>query len=228
VIPPAAEERWTLRAAASRFVEVGRDEGPRTVWFKVLAELCYRRLGIHELRLGGPIPQLEARIPIAVAPLAEHDVDEYAALSPNSDPAQIGPRLAAGHACYVARGGSELVGSCWVARGTLWSDYLHTNIDLAGDEACTYETYTAPRARGRGIGAALRGEVARILGEAGDSRLLATVEPENAPAVRMVEKLGYRRIGTIGYFGVGSRRKHFCRMEAGESPPGARGRSSGA
>jgi GNAT superfamily N-acetyltransferase len=214
------EGRWTLRTAFSRFVEVAREEGARPLWFKVWGELCYRRLGLFELRLDSPVPQQPSRIPIAVAPLAVGQSAEYAALDPNSDPAEIGPRLAAGHSCFVARSGNEPVGSCWVAREALWSAYLRTNIELAGDEACTYETYTAPEARGRGVGPALRAEVARMLSEAGDRRLLATVHPENAPAIRLVEKLGYRRIGTIGYFGAGPWRKDFCRMRAGESRPG--------
>jgi GNAT superfamily N-acetyltransferase len=226
MIDPGSERHWTPRAALSRFVEVAREGDARSLWFKIWGELCYRRLGLFELGPDSPVPPVAARIPITVAPLAEGQVDEYAALSPYADPAgMVAPRLSGGHRCFLAQSEGELVGSCWVARRSLWSAYLRTRIDLAADEACTYETHTAPHMRGKGIGSAMRADVARLLREEGVRRLLATVDPENAPAIRMIDKLGYRRIGTIGYIGIGSRRKQFCRMRAGESPPGASGHS---
>jgi RimJ/RimL family protein N-acetyltransferase len=57
----------------------------------------------------------------------------------------------------------------------------------------------------------MRAQVAHELRDGGCRRLLATIEPENTPAIRLVEKLGYRQIGTIGYLGFGSLRRDFCR-----------------
>ena len=78
----------------------------------------------------------------------------------------------------MARSGNELLGSCWAARGQLWSTYLRTHIELGPDEACTYETYVAPAARGRGIGTAMQAEVVGELRERGARRMLATVSPQ--------------------------------------------------
>lgn len=219
-----APGRWTPRTAASRFVEIAREHDARTLWFRVCGELCYRRLGLFELRLDVPPPDVPARMPLAFAPLAEADTADFATLR-SSDPAETSGRLAAGHSCYLARAGEELVGACWVARGRLWSAYLGRHIDLAPDEACTYETYTDPLARGHGVGPALRAWVARELRQEGLSRLFATVDPDNAPAIRLVEKLGYRRIGTLGWLGVGARRTDFCRIRSDAEPPGAPGGS---
>jgi GNAT superfamily N-acetyltransferase len=213
---------WTARSAFARTFEVWREEGPRALWFKVLGELFYRRLAVFELPLGSDPPQLQARIPIAVAPLDDDDIAYYSALHRKARDSEIASRLAAGHRCWLARGGDEVVASSWVAGGELWSAYLARNVPLAPGEACTYETFTAPAARGLGIGPALRGRLARDLRDSGYRRLLATVGPENAPAIRLVEKLGYRRIGTMGYAGLGGWRRPFCRARDGALPPGAR------
>jgi ribosomal protein S18 acetylase RimI-like enzyme len=121
----------------------------------------------------------------------------------------------------VARGEDELLGACWVARGRLWSAYLRREIELGPYEALTYETYTTPSARGLGVGPELRAWVVNRLREDGFRRLLATVSPDNRSAVRLVEKLGYRRVGTIGYLGAGGRRRDFVRLRPGALPPGA-------
>jgi ribosomal protein S18 acetylase RimI-like enzyme len=214
---------WTARAVVRRFGEVARDEGPRALWFKVWGELCYRRLGLFELRLDGPLPSVAPRVPLEIAPLVDADLADYEQLRPGTDAGEKGPRLALGHSCFAARSDDRLVGTCWVARGSLWSSYLRTEVALAPDEALTYETYTWPEGRGKGIGAALRVHVAGLLAAEGCRRVLATVDPDNGPAIRLVEKLGYRRIGTVGYLGAGRRRRYFQRLEPGAAPPGAPG-----
>ena len=212
---------WTPRSALTRAVEVAREEGPASLWFKVWGELGYRRLGLFELPLSRARPELPARVALSMGPYEpERDAAEYAVLSPFSDHALTEPRLGSGHSLFVARSGGELVGACWVARDRLWSSYLRREIELAPDEALTYETYTARSARGLGVGPALRAWVADQLGNDGCRRLLATVDPSNRPAIRLVEKLGYRRIGTLGYLGAGPLRRDFCRLAPGAAQPG--------
>ena len=215
-----ADRRWTPRTALARFVEVAGEEGARTLWFRVWGELCYRRLALFELPLDAPVRPFQAQVALELAPLGERDAGGYAALRPGADAAEIAPRLAAGHRCFAARRGDELVGTCWVAFGSLWSAYLRGPIQLGPEEACTYETYTAPAARGLGIGPALTAHIAAELRAAGCRRLLSTVDPDRRPAIRVVEKLGCRRVGTLGYFGAGPWRREFSHMVAGPSPPG--------
>lgn len=195
---------WPPRSALGRALEVIREQGPRALWFKLWGELLYRRVALFELALDARLPELAARVPLEMGPYVDgRDDAEYAELSPYSDHALTPERLASGHSLFVARSGGRLVGVCWVARGRLWSTYLRREIRLAPDEALTYETYTAESARGLGVGPALRAWVAGRLSEDGCRRLLAAVEPENRPAIRLVEKLGYRRIGTLAYLGAG-------------------------
>jgi ribosomal protein S18 acetylase RimI-like enzyme len=212
--------RWTARAAAARLIEIARDEGARGVWFKTLGELGYRRLGLFELPLDGGAPAVAGAGGLVMAELAQGDGPELIALQPQLAGGEIDRRRAAGHRGFVARREGSLVGSCWVARGEMWSDYLRRAIPLAHDTACTYETWTLPAARGRGIGPALRAHVAGEVRRVGCRRLLATVYLENQPALRLVEKLGYRRIGTIGSVGPAGRGRGFCRLRRGARAPG--------
>lgn len=220
-VDPPAERDWTPRAALARAGELLREQGASTLWFKLLGETCYRRLGLFELALGDDLPAPPPNVALELGPyVAERDSAEYAALSPYSDHALTARRLGEGHSLHVARGDGVLLGACWVARGQLDSAYLGRRIPLAAGEALTYETYTAPAARGRGVGPALRAWVARELAASGCRRLLATVDPDNRPAIRLVEKLGYRRIGTLAVLAVGPLRRDVDRVRAGERPPG--------
>ena len=216
---PVVGGPWTPRTVLRRFVQVARDDGMAFLWFKVWGELVYRRLGLFELCLDDSLPDVEAEVPIVVGEWTASDdaaVDGAEAV-PTVARDELLRRRQAGHRCFVVHRDGELVGSCWMARGSMPSSYLRTDIALGPDEACSYETYTAPSARGLGIGPALRAEAARMLRDDGCRRLLATISLENPPAIRLVEKLGYELIGRIGYLGRGPVRWDFCRVASGAS-----------
>jgi L-amino acid N-acyltransferase YncA len=69
-------------------------------------------------------------------------------------------------------------------------------------ERCVYEgvaevsVYVAARARGRGVGASLLGELVRRSEAAGLWTLQAGVFPENAASLRLHEGAGFRVVGT--------------------------------
>lgn len=220
---PAANDQslvggpWTPRRALLRFVQVARRHGPAFLWFKVWGELVYRRLGLFELRHGDSLPDVEAKVPVVQSEWTSPADADGAGSVPTVAPDEFLRRLQAGHRCFVAHRDGELVSSSWIARGSMPSSYLRTDIALSPDEACSYETYTAPVARGLAIGPALRAQAARALLDDGCRRLLATISLENPSGIRLVEKLGYRRIGTIGYLGRGWLRWDFCRVRAGAS-----------
>jgi ribosomal protein S18 acetylase RimI-like enzyme len=99
--------------------------------------------------------------------------------------------------------------------------YLGGEVALAPDETCSFETWTDPARRGRGIGPALRAAVAARLAAEGNSRLLAMIYPENTPAIRLVEKLDYQRIGTVVALGPEGRRRLWLRMRPRRRRPGS-------
>lgn len=213
--------RLTARAAARRFVEIAREEGARGLWFKLLGETVYRRLALFELLCRHDAPAFPAPESLRIGLLDTSAVDEYLVLRPDSDPKEVLGRLRGEDLCFASWLDGRLVHVSWIARVRMWSWYLGRDIPLAGDEACTYGTFTDPVARGRGIGAAQRAYMVDHLRDAGYRRLLATIYPENQTGIALVEKVGYRRIGMIGYVSVGSWRLDFCRMRDGARAPGA-------
>ena len=214
--PVAPEGRWTPALAARRLAEVARDDGVGGLWVKLLGEAGYRRLGIHELLLSQQIQRPRTGADLSFRALRASDREV-----PGVDAGGRRRRVEAGHHCYLLLVDQSVVAACWVAEGSVPLPYLGGGVRLASGEACTYETWTDPAMRGRGIGAHLRLHVAAELRDDGFDRLLAMVYPENLPAVRMVEKLGYRRIGAATVVRAGGQPRLGMRMESGEVAPGA-------
>jgi SAM-dependent methyltransferase len=193
----------------SRGVAVARDEGLRSLWFKVLAELGYRRLLVMERPLDEPLPDVPLRIPARIDLLTGADAAEYAAFRPDTDQAEIRRRLAAGHLCFVARHQGQIVHACWAVTGQAWVDYLQRELPLARDEVFHYDSFTAPEVRGCNLAPARVAVAARHFRAAGYHRLVALVVPESHRARRALEKAGYGVVGCVGYVGLGRWRRDF-------------------
>ena len=197
--------------------EITHEAGLRALWFAALGELCYRRVVVRELLLDGSAAPGRAGISVDIDLLDASQLDEYNTFRRTSDPNAVARRMEAGHKCFVARHGGEIVCACWGATENAWSGYLSRPIPLASDEAYLYDLYTAPQRRGLGI----RGVITRAMHDfykaEGKRRLLGFTVPENVAA--MVGST-FRQIGVTGYFGVGRLRFNFCRMDPGELAPG--------
>jgi len=74
--------------------------------------------------------------------------------------------------------------------------FFRSNSDIAR----LYSIAVADAARGRGIGEALIGAVERTARARGSRRLRLEVRQDNAAAVRLYERLGYRRFGAYAGF----------------------------
>lgn len=209
---------WTSRAIWERAWEVVRDEGVRSLWFKILGETVYRRMVLCELLLDDPVPNPRASTSVVVGRLGKDDVEEYVAVRPGSDRAEFLRRLEDGHRCFAVRIDERIVHCCWVAMGKARIDYLDCVIALRPDEAYSYEAYTRPEARGLNITAHCAACKARYLRDSGVKRMIAAIVPEGRSAIRANQKAGYRRFGMIGCVGVGRWRNYFCRTQAGSLP----------
>jgi SAM-dependent methyltransferase/GNAT superfamily N-acetyltransferase len=212
--------QWTWRAALKRTGEVLRQEGVKSLWFKILGETVYRRAILMERPLDQPNVRLAARLPVAIDLLRTSEVDEYANFRPDTDPSETRRRLEAGPLCFVARHEGRIVHACWAATGRAWVEYLAGEILLASDEVFHYDSFTAPSFRGRNIAAVRVIEAARYFRQAGYRRLVAIVVPENTSAFRSLEKAGYRRVGVIGYVKIGPWRWNLCRVHRRSRPQG--------
>ncbi|HZY42663.1 MAG TPA: methyltransferase domain-containing protein, partial [Anaerolineae bacterium] len=189
--------RWTPRAILRRAAQVVREDGLRSLWFKVWGELGYRRVALFVRDLDAAPLQAAAAHPLELGTLDAAGLNDYLALRPGSTVAEVQRRWAAGQQCFTARHQGRLVHVCWAAPGRAWIDYLSREIQLAPDEVYVYESFTAPDFRGYNAAAARSAYMQATLVCAGVRRLMAVVVPDNKSAVRVKEKAGYRRAGTL-------------------------------
>lgn len=203
-----------------RVAAILREEGIKSVWFKILGATVYRRLLLLERPLDEPIPEVTARSSVVISLLTEAEITEYINFRPEADPSDIRSRLAAGQWCFVARYAGRIVHACWVATKRAWIDYLASEIRLAADEVYPYESFTAPDVRGQSIASVRSAQMLRYFHNAGYRRSLTAVLPENKPALRPLEKVGYRPFGVMGYIQIGPWRHDFCRVHGNSLPPG--------
>jgi len=210
---------WTWPRALRRAVQVLREEGVGSLWFKALGETVYRRAVVLERSLDEPTPQVAACLPVAFGRLQETEVDEYAAFRPETDPAEVRRRLQAGQMCFVARHEGKIIHACWVATGRARIDYLAREIALAPDEVYVYESFTAPDFRGQNVAAARSAYMRPVLRQAGYHRAVAVVVPENQVAFRPIEKAGYHRVGLLRTVWLGPWRRDFGRLGGADLGP---------
>lgn len=194
-----------------------RTEGARTLWFRALGELGYRRVALRECVLNEPFPRMAARLPLTVGLLEEAQVDEYNAFRQPADRNAAQRRLAAGDRCFVARHNGRIVGVCWTATGRAWSAYLSRLIPLAADEAYMYDAFTAPSLRGMGIYPTLASATHLHCQSLGLRRVICVTVPENRRALGV--QTGYRTVGILGYIKIWKWRHEFCRMLPGVPAP---------
>jgi GNAT superfamily N-acetyltransferase len=207
----AEGERWKFWMALERAKEVLRQEGVRSLWFKLLGETVYRRLLLLERPLQDPIPTVTACVPIESSLLQQSEVAEYLAFRPEASEAEVRSQLEIGDWCFVARHQGRIVATNWAATNRAWLDYLSRELRLAPDEVYAYDSFTAPAFRGQNLGPALVVEKLRYLRAAGYRRMVCTISPENRASLRADAKTGYRPYSTIGYVQIGPWRWDFCR-----------------
>lgn len=188
-----------------------RDREFRDLWFKALSfGRIYRRLILLERHLSHAIPEVQIPASIQVTVLRDSEIGAYLALRPDQDAAKIRCRLAHGHQCFVVWHEGQIVHAAWAATGRAPIEYLSRDLTLSPGEVFVFDAYTAPAFRGHGA-SPLR---AVVLGEhfraQGHRSVLSGVHPENRAGFRPLEKIGAKRVGVIGYIGIGPWRWHFC------------------
>jgi GNAT superfamily N-acetyltransferase len=205
-------ERGKFRVALARTREVLREEGVRSLWFKILGETVYRRLLLLERPLQEAIPAVTARVPVVMSLLQKSEIAEYVEFRAGTDVAEVQSQLDAGHWCFVARSQGRMVATSWAATNRAWLDYLSRQLRLAPDEVYAYDSFTEPAFRGQNLGPALTAEKLRYFRAAGYRRMVTDILPENRASLRADAKTGYRPYGLIGYVKIGPWRRDFCRV----------------
>ena len=94
---------WSWQKKLKRAVEVLREEGIKSFWFKLLSEIGYRRVLWLKRSLEEPIPEIKSPLPVTVGLLQKTEVEEYIKFHSELQPSCIVSWLDAGHRCFVER-----------------------------------------------------------------------------------------------------------------------------
>lgn len=206
----------------ARALRMLKEEGFGGVWFRLFAKIgIYRRLILGERPLDELPAEMVTSLPLRVELLGEDQLDAYLTLRPDQDAAEVRRRLGTGQWCFAVWHDGQIIGASWLAGGRVRIDYLGRELTLGPDEVFIYDGYTSPAFRGSRASPLRTARSIRHASELGYRRLLATVLPENRAALPLWNRVGYRRLGVIGYVKLGPWRLDFLRMRPGGRPPGA-------
>ena len=202
---------WSWQKKLKRAVEVLREEGIKSFWFKLLSEIGYRRYLLLELSLEEPIPEVRFSLPVTIDLLKKTEVDEYVMFQPGIKTSDIADRLNAGHWCFVARHEGKLISATWATIHRTWTSYLARAIHFMPDEVYFYDVFTRPDFRGKSILPAILVDMIRYFRDAGYRRMVCLVLPENKSSLKALQKVAFHPLGMMGYIKIGPWRWHFYR-----------------
>ena len=172
----------------------------KNLWFRGLSrvKIC-RRLILRERPSGQPFPSVSTRMPVRVSMLAATEIGAFLAFRLSEHAGEIRRRSDEGQWCFVAWHDRQIIHAAWAVPGRARIEYLSMEIMLAPDELYAYDVFTSPAFRGLGVSPTRMLEMMRYFRDHGYRRLIAAISPENRPAFRPGERVGWdRRIGKIG------------------------------
>jgi len=201
-----------------RSIGILKREGIASLFFRILAELGYRRVLVIENAFSQPDRSFDPGPDVTTGLLDESTAEEYAAFLPLASAAEIRGLLRQGHTCFVTRYRGAIASVSWAASKTARILYLDCDIEVGPDEAYIYGRVTAPGLRKRGLAEVGSVETVSHFRTLGYRRLIAVVVPENKPAIIHAEKAGFRRVGVMGTVKLGPWRHYFLKMQGGARP----------
>ena len=145
------------------------------------------------------IPVYSAQIELEYRTLEESDATSYLKLRPDQTQAMYEHRLGIGNQCYSAWHQGVLVDVCWAAAGSVFVDYLNRELVLNPGDIYSFDSFTSPDYRGRGVYMARNSWQARANQDQGFRRSVALVPYENYAAWVILSRSGLKHAGTFHY-----------------------------
>jgi GNAT superfamily N-acetyltransferase len=190
-------------------VDVSRDEawepqdrGPIGFALRVLRKLGVRR---RYVLIGGsddPLAEPSA-IPVEAGPLAPEAIDEYLAFRPDQARETVRRRLDDGELCFVGRSEGRMVASVWVARGSVWLEFVPCRLRLGERTFFIHDLFVDPTLRGKRVADPVNDLRKRAMAAAGYERKVALYEPENSAAIQRARRRGNRLLAFLTCWRVG-------------------------
>jgi ribosomal protein S18 acetylase RimI-like enzyme len=116
-----------------------------------------------------------------------------------------------GHLCFIADMDGEILHYKWVAFDEAYVSELKRKIHFDSNSAYIYSSFTVPDYRGFGLDSKVTTKVFDYLNEQGIEKVYILVRHNNFPSQRVIQKVGYRKMGEIRFIQVLSSRKYTCK-----------------
>ena len=180
-----------------------------TLAMKVRTTL-HRRMYLMLRALDEPIPPPAPKGSFAFREMTDALKPAYLEMLPSRRPL-IEARLAGGARCFLAMDGDRLAHGYWMGIERVRIDYMEGDLLLPPDSVYTYDSYSPPAHRGRGLAQAVGLHVLGVARAEGRRRAWCLPAVENAPGIRPVEAIGYRRVAEIHRFRLGPWKRRWTR-----------------
>ena len=177
----------------------------------------HRRMYLMLRPLDEPIPEPAPKGSFAYREMGPETQPAYLEMLP-SRRGLIEARLASGARCFLAMDGERIAHGYWMGVGRVRIDYLAGDLILPPDSVYTYDSYSPPAYRGRGLAQAVGLHAMGVARAEGRARAWCLPAVENAAGIRPVEAIGYRRVAVLHRLGVGPWRRHWTRPLAEVEP----------
>ena len=201
------DEPWTLRAIIERAGQVLRQEGVKSLWFRVLGELGYRRTILFQLDLTHDRQDKAVPAGVRFGLLSPNRVQDLLGLVRYCDEREIRRRLAAGQLCVVGYADGKPAYVNWLALGQVWIDFFGIQAVLSPGTAYSYELYVDPACRGLGLNRAGVDFGVQRLRERGFTKCVGVVVPENRAGLGYTLACGCQPIGWVRSLRLGGFRR---------------------
>ncbi len=156
-----------------------------------------RRMFLMHRALTEPIPEPQPKGGFTYQEATPETYEAYLAMLPNRRKV-FEARLRSGARCFMAWDGDNVAHGYWMGVGRLRIDYLERDLVLKPGDVYTYDSFSPPAYRGRGLAQAVGLYVMRLARQEGYERAWCLPAVENKPGIRPVEAIGYRRVAELG------------------------------
>ena len=220
--PPSdpSRRRHTIARLSRKVIKTLRQQGPKAMTLKTLAPVGITRSVIvytmqHEqiLKRGTPVPGVTVQL------LNEGDIPAYCVFRSITAEEVITAegviaRLRRGDRCIVAWDEGRVVGARWLTTVSADIPDLGVSFPVHSGIAYAYDLFTAPKERGRGIGAMVSAASFECATATGATRVINAVLPENRGG-QGIARGRSKRLGMLRSNRLGSRLIVRCQL-----PPG--------
>lgn len=142
--------------------------------------------------LDGPPSPVEAAVPLSFERYTAWSEElETAIRTIRESAANLEPRFARGHSCFILRHDGAPVGCGWASVGEWGGDGPAR--PLTTDAAFVYDGFTRADYRGKRIAPARQAHVANTLRAQGCVRICTTIRDDNVASQKAALRAGYRR-----------------------------------